>query len=196
MSCCFEFLFGSSNSPPQLEFSSKAPAPPFASSSPPATSNEAPPVVTYVPPPKEPEPEVPEVIPDTPITRDVMLGEWVSSHGAKVSFDGSDIIKMNTVPLKAHPIQFEGDLVVAIGTLWQVKGWIGVDKLEFIEAPSRDRMEGARSVVFTRVNAQTLKAHQDHLNSLGYKGSASNPMNRGIEGCGRKNKNLKFCKFI
>lgn len=214
MSCCFDFICGSSNSsPPELVLANKPSALPNGNASPvpahaaPGERNESTPVekfdthekktglgrvrssdyIVSVEASNEDEEVCANIIPTTPVTLEVMSGDWVSSHGAKVSFDGTDIIKMNTIPLKAHPVKTEESdglhLVVSIGSLWQVKGWVGPDKLEFIEAPSRDRMAGARSVVFTRVNAKTLKAHQDHLNSLGYKGSASNPMNRGIEGC-------------
>jgi len=120
----------------------------------------------------------------TKITLDVLCGQWVSSHGAKIFFDGTDIVKFNTVPLVNHPIRTseEGE-VLAVGELWQIKGWHAENQIEFIEAPSRDRMEGARSIVITRANAKVLDAHHEHLNSMGYRGSAKNPLHRGVEGC-------------
>jgi len=73
--------------------------------------------------------------------------------------------------------------VASIGKIWQCKGWLPDDCIEFKEAPSVEVMEFARSVTWTPVRADTMEAWQKHMNNLGYGGSSSDVLSRGVEGC-------------
>jgi len=129
--------------------------------------------------PEEPPPPVPT----TPITLETLQGEWVNSIGAKIKVTGTQV-SLNGMVMKVHPVTLYDDgLVASIGKIWQLKGWEAEDKIEFKEAPSREVMEFARSVVWTRASEASMKKWNEQMTGLGYAGSASNPMSRGIEGC-------------
>merc|ERR1740116_555341 len=103
--------------------------------------------------------------------------------GAKIKVEGT-VVSLNGMPMKVHPVTVDDDgLVTSIGSIWQMKGWQEEDKIEFKEAPSREVMEFARSVVWTRASEAKMKEWNEQMAGLGYAGSASNPMSRGVEGC-------------
>lgn len=134
------------------------------------------PTITVVEPPRKPAPT-------TPITLDVMQGEWVNSMGAKISVTGTEV-SLNGMVMKVHPMQVDEEgLVTSIGKIWQMKGWLEDDQIEFKEAPSREVMEFARSVTWKRANQANMTAWTEQMNSLGYTGSAQDPLKRGVEGC-------------
>lgn len=151
---------------------------------------EAPPAAAAVEPPAPEKPEEPpeELVPPkpaptTPIVVDTLQGEWVNSMGAKIKVVGTEV-SLNGLVMKMHPVKVDEDgLVVSIGRIWQLKGWQEDDKIEFKEAPSREVMEFARSVIWTRATEQRMAEWTEQMSGLGYAGSASNPMSRGIEGC-------------
>ncbi|CAK0804002.1 unnamed protein product, partial [Prorocentrum cordatum] len=121
--------------------------------------------------------------PTTPITLEVLQGEWVNSMGAKIAVNDT-LVSLNGMPMKVHPVQVdENGLVTGIGKIWQLKGWLEDEQIEFKEAPSREVMEFARSVTWKRADEANMKAWTEQMNSLGYKGSSQDPLKRGVEGC-------------
>jgi len=127
--------------------------------------------------------EPPKPVPTSPITVATLQGEWVNSVGAKIKVSGTEV-SLNGMVMKVHPVTVDDDgLVVSIGKIWQLKGWQAEDQIEFKEAPSREVMEFARSVVWTKASEEKMKEWNKQMEGLGYAGSASNPMSRGIEGC-------------
>mmetsp|Transcript_66612 Transcript_66612/g.139058 ORF Transcript_66612/g.139058 Transcript_66612/m.139058 type:complete len:452 (-) Transcript_66612:160-1515(-) len=129
------------------------------------------------------EPEEEEIPPTDPIVLDTMQGEWYSSTGARIKVEGTEVT-LNGMVMKVHPVTLDDDgMVVSIGRIWQMKGWKAPDKIEFKEAPSREVMEHARSVVWTRASEKSTAERTAHLAGLGYTGSAKDVMSRGIEGC-------------
>jgi len=136
---------------------------------------------------KEPEPEVPAAppkpVPTTPITVETLQGDWVNSMGAKIIVNGTEV-SLNGIVMKMHPIMTDDDgLVVSVGRIWQLKGWQEEGKIEFKEAPSREVMEFARSVVWSMATTERMVEWTKQMAGLGYTGSSANTMNRGIEGC-------------
>lgn len=113
----------------------------------------------------------------------MLQGDWVNSIGAKIHVDGTKV-SLNGMVMPMAPVNVREDGTVAsIGKIWQCKGWLEDDCIEFKEAPSVEVMEFARSVTWTPVTADSLEAWQTHMNNLGYKGSSSDVLNRGVEGC-------------
>jgi hypothetical protein len=112
-----------------------------------------------------------------------MQGQWVNSIGAKITVEGTKVA-LNGMVMPMAPVNLRDDGTVAsIGKIWQCKGWLPDDCIEFKEAPSVEVMEFARSVTWTPVRADTMEAWQKHMNNLGYAGSSSDVLHRGVEGC-------------
>lgn len=155
-----------------------------------APEPEAPQVVAKVEPepvaapPPPPEPEVPKrPAPTTPIVLDTLQGEWVNSMGAKIKVDGT-VVHLNGLPMKMHPITLNDDgTVCSVGKLWQMNGWLEDERIEWKEAPSREVMQFARSVVWSKATAERMVEWTKHMEGLGYSGSSRDPLKRGIEGC-------------
>jgi len=135
-------------------------------------------------PPPPPEPEAPpKPVPTTPITLETMQGEWVNSVGAKIKVEGTEVT-LNGMAMKAHPVRLgEDGTVASVGGIWQLKGWKEEDQIEFKEAPSREVMEFARSVYWTRATEARMQQWTEQMSGLGYTGSSTNVLSRGIEGC-------------
>lgn len=134
-----------------------------------------------------PEPEKPAAppkpAPTTPITLETLQGEWVNSMGAKIKVNGTQVA-LNGLVMKMHPLVVGDDgAVSSVGRLWQLKGWLEDEKIEFKEAPSKEVMEFARSVIWTKATVERMAEWTEQMKGLGYSGSASNPLSRGIEGC-------------
>lgn len=120
---------------------------------------------------------------NTPITLEILQGEWVNSVGAKISVNGTEVT-LNGLPLKAHPINLNEDgSVSSIGRIWQMRGWLEDAKIEWKECPSREVMEFARSVTWTKASGEAMDKWNEHMKNLGYSGSSANPTSRGVEGC-------------
>eukprot|EP00443_Scrippsiella_acuminata_P048611 CAMPEP_0115186482 /NCGR_PEP_ID=MMETSP0270-20121206/10004_1 /TAXON_ID=71861 /ORGANISM="Scrippsiella trochoidea, Strain CCMP3099" /LENGTH=449 /DNA_ID=CAMNT_0002599607 /DNA_START=74 /DNA_END=1423 /DNA_ORIENTATION=+ len=150
----------------------------------PATSAPEPapaPVPEPAPPPQPEEP--PKPVPTEPITLETLQGDWVNSVGAKIKVNGTEV-SLNGMVMKVHPVMLNDDGTVAsIGRIWQMKGWQAEDQIEFKEAPSREVMEFARSVVWTRATEAKMAAWTEQMAGLGYTGSSKDVLSRGIEGC-------------
>lgn len=133
-------------------------------------------------PPPAPE-EPPKPVPTTPITLETVQGDWVNSMGAKIKVAGTEV-SLNGMPMKVHPVRLDDDgLVVSIGSIWQMNGWMAEDQIEFKEAPSREVMQYARSVIWTRATELKMKQWTEQMAGLGYTGSSKDVMTRGVEGC-------------
>lgn len=136
----------------------------------------------------EPKPEPEEVVPPrpaptTPIVIDTLQGAWVNSVGAKISVDGTTV-SLNGIPMHAHPINMNEDgTVKSIGRIWQLKGWLPDEKIEWKEAPSMEVAEYARSVVWSKATDENMTKWTAQMAGLGYSGSSKAPLDRGIEGC-------------
>eukprot|EP00439_Symbiodinium_sp_Y106_P013526 s7166_g1.t4 len=133
---------------------------------------------------KEPE-EIPEPkpAPTTPITLETLQGDWVNSMGAKIHVEGTQV-SLNGLVMKAHPIMLnENGTVSSVGRLWQLNGWLEDEKVEFKEAPSKEVMQYARSVVWSKVSSERMEAWTKQMKAMGYAGSSNNPLARGVEGC-------------
>lgn len=143
-----------------------------------------PPSVAEEPPEEEAAPPAPQKPARTcPIMLEHIQGEWVNSIGAKIKVDGVTL-SLNGMPMPMQKVNLREDGTVAsVGSIWQMKGWLPDDCLEFKEAPSVEVMEFARSVTWTPVTKDTMAAWQTHMNNLGYAGSSSDVLSRGIEGC-------------
>lgn len=140
----------------------------------------------FVEPPQQ-EPEEPKEpakpAPTTPITVETLQGNWVSSNGAKISVSGTEV-SLNGLLMKAHPIIAREDgSVASVGKLWQCRGWLEDEKIEFKEAPSPECMEYARSIIWSQATETRMKDWDAKMKGLGYTGSSRDPLNRGIEGC-------------
>jgi len=148
----------------------------------PAPAAPAPaPVVSY--PNEEPPPKVMTPAPTTPIVLETLQGAWVNSMGAKISVNGT-AVSLNGLVMKMHPITLNEDgTVKSVGKLWQLKGWLEDERVEFKEAPSPEVMEFARSVIWTKATTEKMAEWTEQMKGLGYSGSSSNPLGRGIEGC-------------
>lgn len=86
--------------------------------------------------------------------------------------------------MKMHPVNLDDNgLVVSIGRLWQMNGWLEDEQIEFKEAPSREVMQFARSVVWSQATDERMVEWTAQMAGLGYTGSAADPLKRGIEGC-------------
>jgi hypothetical protein len=135
------------------------------------------------PPPEEPKPP-PKPAPTTPIVLETLQGEWVNSVGAKIKVEGSQVF-LNGIPLAAHPLTFheDGTTIKSIGKIWQLKGWMEDEKIEWKEAPSLEVAEFARSVVWTKATVEKMIEWNAQMKGLGYAGSSSAPLSRGVEGC-------------
>mmetsp|Transcript_61320 Transcript_61320/g.179844 ORF Transcript_61320/g.179844 Transcript_61320/m.179844 type:complete len:450 (-) Transcript_61320:33-1382(-) len=140
-------------------------------------------------PPVEPEPEEPKAppkpAPTTPITIETLQGEWVNSMGAKIKVVDT-LVSLNGMEMKVHPLTADEDgNVVSIGRIWQLNGWLEDEKIEWKECPSRDVMEFARSVVWTKATTERMVEWTAQMKGLGYTGSANDCAtgNRGVEGC-------------
>ncbi|CAE7740454.1 MAK3 [Symbiodinium pilosum] len=133
---------------------------------------------------KEPaEFQAPKPAPTTPITVETLQGDWVNSMGAKIHVAGTEV-SLNGLVMKAHPILLNEDgTVSSVGRIWQLNGWLENDKVEFKEAPSKEVMQFARSVVWSKVSTERMEAWTEQMKAMGYAGSANNPLARGIEGC-------------
>lgn len=137
------------------------------------------PVIQVTPAPEEP----PKPVPTTPIILETLQGDWVNSMGAKIKVTGTEV-SLNGMVMKVHPVTLNEDGTIAsIGRIWQMKGWQAEDQIEFKEAPSREVMEFARSVVWTRATEAKMAAWTEQMAGLGYSGSSKDVMSRGIEGC-------------
>lgn len=91
---------------------------------------------------------------------------------------------MNGVVMKMHPVNVgEDGIVLSVGKLWQLKGWLEDEKVEFKECPSREVMEFARSVIWSKATDERMVEWTAQMDGLGYTGSAKDPMKRGVEGC-------------
>lgn len=136
----------------------------------------------------EPKPEPEEVVPQRPaptipIVVDTLQGGWVNSVGAKISVDGT-LVSLNGIPMHAHPININEDGTVrSIGKIWQLKGWLPDEKIEWKEAPSMEVAEYARSVVWSKATDENMSKWTAQMAGLGYSGSSKAPLLRGIEGC-------------
>jgi len=150
----------------------------------PEPEKPAPPPPAPAAPAPPPEPPKPEKPPNTfPITLDVLQGEWVNSMGAKIKVEGTSV-SLNGLVMKMHPVILREDgTVQSVGKLWQCKGWMSDDRIEFKEAPSAEVMEFARSVIWSPATEEKMKAWTEQMNSLGYGGSSQDVLNRGVEGC-------------
>lgn len=103
--------------------------------------------------------------------------------GAKIKVNGTQVA-LNGLVMKMHPLVVGDDgAVSSVGRLWQLKGWLEDEKIEFKEAPSKEVMEFARSVIWTKATVERMAEWTEQMKGLGYSGSASNPLSRGIEGC-------------
>lgn len=136
------------------------------------------------PPAPEPKPAPPpKPAPTTPITLETLQGEWVNSVGAKICVTGTEV-SLNGMVMKVHPVILNEDgTVSSIGRIWQLNGWMEDERIEFKEAPSREVMQFARSVVWTRATAEHMVKWTAQMTNLGYAGSSQDPLKRGIEGC-------------
>jgi len=124
-----------------------------------------------------------EVVWSRPVALDTLQGEWVSSVGAKISVEGTEVT-LNGIKMKAHPVRLRDDgSVKSIGTIWQMRGWIDDGKIEFKEAPNEESMQYARSVIWTTATPERMQKWTNQMKDLGYAGSAEDPLHRGIEGC-------------
>jgi len=86
--------------------------------------------------------------------------------------------------MKMHPIKLDDDgVVTSIGRIWQMNGWLEDEKIEFKEAPSREVMEYARSVIWSRATDERMAEWTQQMAGLGYTGSSASPLKRGVEGC-------------
>lgn len=152
-----------------------------------AETQEPSPVAEEEPPQEPPQEEEPPHIPipakTCPITLDMLQGDWVNSIGAKINVDGTKVALNGMVMPMAPVVLSEDGTVDRIGHIWQLNGWLPDNCLEFKEAPNREVMEFARSVTWTPVTEKTMGKWQEHMNRLGYAGSSSNVLSRGIEGC-------------
>lgn len=153
----------------------------------PVKSAIAPPTPAPAPPPAAPQPEEPpkpEKPANTfPITLEILQGEWVNSMGAKIKVEGT-AVSLNGLVMKMHPVTLNEDgSVRSVGKLWQCKGWMTDDRIEFKEAPSPEVMEFARSVVWSPATEEKMAAWTEQMNSLGYGGTSQDVLNRGVEGC-------------
>jgi len=145
------------------------------------------PTITLLEQQAVPEPEPEEApkkpAPTTPITLETLQGPWVNSMGAKISVSGTEVT-LNGVMMKMHPIKLDDDgVVTSIGRIWQMNGWLEDEQIEFKEAPSREVMQFARSVVWSKATDERMEQWTKQMEGLGYSGSAADPLNRGIEGC-------------
>jgi len=141
------------------------------------------PTITVVPPAEPEVVHVPTPAPTTPITLETLQGSWVNSMGAKIIVTGTQVA-LNGLPMKMHPITLNEDGTVAsVGKIWQLNGWLEDERIEFKEAPSREVMEFARSVVWSKATEENMKQWTQQMSSLGYAGSSSAPLSRGVEGC-------------
>lgn len=133
-------------------------------------------------PPKEPEkPKRPA--PTCPITLDILQGNWVNSMGAKITVEDTKVT-LNGMVMKMHPVMLNDDGTIAsVGKIWQLNGWLEDEEIEFKECPSREVMQFARSVVWSRATAERMEEWNTHMSRLGYSGSAADPLKRGVEGC-------------
>lgn len=121
--------------------------------------------------------------PTTPITLETLQGEWVNSMGAKIRVEGTEVY-LNNLLMKVHPVRLNEDgSVASVGSIWQLNGWLEGERVEFKEAPSREVMQFARSVIWTRATEERMQQWTEQMKSLGYAGSSSAPLSRGIEGC-------------
>mmetsp|Transcript_22602 Transcript_22602/g.51720 ORF Transcript_22602/g.51720 Transcript_22602/m.51720 type:complete len:446 (-) Transcript_22602:209-1546(-) len=121
--------------------------------------------------------------PTTPITLETLQGAWVNSMGAKINVEDT-LVSLNGLPMRVHPVRVSDDgTVTSIGSIWQLRGWQEDDRIEFKECPSREGMEFARSVVWTRATEERMTEWQTQMNNLGYAGSSKTPLQRSVEGC-------------
>lgn len=181
---------GSAKAPPQAAALSIAgydwsPEEPAAPAAEPVHTNGSAPAPPAEPAPvvPEPEPAPPKPVPTTPITLETLQGDWVNSIGAKINVNGTEV-SLNGMVMKVHPIMLDDDgTVTSVGRIWQMRGWLEDDKIEFKESPSREVMEFARSVVWTRATAEKMEQWTTQMANLGYAGTTKNIMDRGVEGC-------------
>lgn len=125
----------------------------------------------------------PKPAPTTPITLETLQGDWVNSMGAKISVQDTQV-SLNGLIMKAHPIILNEDgTVSSVGKIWQLNGWLEDERVEFKEAPSKEVMHFARSVIWTKASSERMEAWTEQMKGLGYAGSSSNPLKRGVEGC-------------
>jgi len=103
--------------------------------------------------------------------------------GAKISVSGNQV-SLNGLVMKAHPIMLNDDgSVSSVGKIWQLNGWLEDERVEFKEAPSKEVMQFARSVIWTKATTERMAEWTEQMKGLGYSGSSSNPLSRGVEGC-------------
>jgi len=125
----------------------------------------------------------PRPAPTEPITLDTLQGDWVNSMGAKISVQDTQV-SLNGLVMKAHPIILNDDgTVSSVGKIWQLNGWLEDERVEFKEAPNKEVMQFARSVIWTKASSERMEAWTEQMRGLGYAGSSSNPLKRGVEGC-------------
>lgn len=126
---------------------------------------------------------IPTPAPTTPITLETLQGTWVNSMGAKIKVEGT-VVSMNGVVLRKHPVNTdESGVVTSIGRMWQLNGWLPDEEIEFKESPSRENMEHARSVIWTKATEDRMKEWNAQMAGLGYKESSKDPLQRSIDGC-------------
>ena len=105
--------------------------------------------------------------------------------GAKIKVVDT-LVSLNGMEMKVHPLTADEDgNVVSIGRIWQLNGWLEDEKIEWKECPSREVMEFARSVVWTKATTERMVEWTAQMKGLGYTGSATDCAtgNRGVEGC-------------
>eukprot|EP00747_Dinoflagellata_sp_TGD_P123519 gnl/TRDRNA2_/TRDRNA2_173831_c0_seq2.p1 gnl/TRDRNA2_/TRDRNA2_173831_c0~~gnl/TRDRNA2_/TRDRNA2_173831_c0_seq2.p1 ORF type:complete len:465 (-),score=105.12 gnl/TRDRNA2_/TRDRNA2_173831_c0_seq2:139-1533(-) len=118
-----------------------------------------------------------------PIKLETLQGDWVNSVGAKINVEGTEVM-LNGIKMVMHPVIVDEDgLVVSIGKIWQLNGWLEDDRIEWKECPSREVMQFARSVIWTQATGERMKKWDEQMKNLGYAGSSAAPLDRGIEGC-------------
>mmetsp|Transcript_82766 Transcript_82766/g.255825 ORF Transcript_82766/g.255825 Transcript_82766/m.255825 type:complete len:456 (-) Transcript_82766:29-1396(-) len=146
----------------------------------PAPSEPAP---TPDPEPAAPPKPPPKPAPTTPIVLETLQGDWVNSVGAKISVNGTEV-SLNGMVMKVHPVMLNEDgTVSSVGRIWQLKGWLEDERIEFKEAPSKEVMEFARSVVWTKATEEKMSEWTTQMANLGYAGSSQDVKSRGVEGC-------------
>jgi hypothetical protein len=112
-----------------------------------------------------------------------MQGDWVNSMGAKINVTGT-AVTLNGMPMKMHPVILDDDgNVLSVGSIWQLNGWLEDAEIEFKECPSREVMQFARSVVWSKATEERMELWNQQMSGLGYSGSSKAPLDRGVEGC-------------
>eukprot|EP00434_Breviolum_minutum_P036214 symbB.v1.2.032082.t1/scaffold3800.1/size50142/3 len=90
--------------------------------------------------------------------------------GAKISVQDTQV-SLNGLVMKAHPIILNDDgTVSSVGKIWQLNGWLEDERVEFKEAPNKEVMQFARSVIWTKASSERMEAWTEQMRGLGYAG--------------------------